>query len=222
MPDIVKSDQMDGDEDGIPLMLKSHELRIAKLENGDKKTIFKRLTESGNASALFLGLILTFLSIREAGFIKPEADRISRISNFNQAVNAAGQKMQEQMRLELQQAVDAAGQKTQNQQQPAVDAAGQKTQNQQQPAVDAAGQKTQNQQQQAVDADGQKTQAAQRLVLAMKSATTTQILNDISTAKAILRDLEDKDVGISQLFILIYAAYSAGDVNGAEAQRSAP
>jgi hypothetical protein len=143
------------------LMLKSQEKRIAQLETGAKKTIFKRLTESASASALFLGLILTFTSLRESFVTKPEADRISRLSNFNQAVNSAAQKRREQIRLQIE-------------------------------------------------------NPDPKLQLAMASATTTEILNDISTARAILRDLNDKDIGISQLTVLTNEAFTAGDIESAK------
>lgn len=47
--------------------------------------------------------------------------------------------------------------------------------------------------------------------VAIMSATTPLILNDLSTAKAMLRDLDDKDVEIPQLIVLITAASSEGD-----------
>ena len=156
----ASSQEVNDTDDTILLMLKSQEARIAQLEIGAKKTIFKRLTESASVSALLLGLILTFVSLREAFVTKPEADRISRLSNFNQAVNSAAQKRQEQIRLQIQ------------------------------------------------NPDPQ-------LQLAMASATTNQILNDISTARAILRDLSDRDVGVSQLTVLISESFTAGDIESA-------
>jgi hypothetical protein len=148
-------------DNAILLMLKSQETRIAQLEAGAKKTIFKRLTESASASALLLGLILTFVSLREAFVTKPEADRIGRLSNFNQAVNSASQKRREQIRSQMQ---------------------------------------TQD----------------PNLQSAMNSAIQPEILNDISTARAILRDLSDRDVGISQLNVLTYEALTAGDIESAK------
>jgi len=50
-----------------------------------------------------------------------------------------------------------------------------------------------------------------KLRLAIASATTPQILSDLSTAQAMLQDLHDKDVGIPQLTVLINAASSEGD-----------
>jgi len=49
------------------------------------------------------------------------------------------------------------------------------------------------------------------------SAVTPQILNDISTARAILRDLRNDDVGIPQLIVLITEAFTAGDIENAKA-----
>jgi len=159
---VAESPQEVNDADNaIVLMLKSQETRIAKLETEAKKTIFKRLTESASASALFLGLILTFLSLREAFVTKPETDRISRLSNFNQAVNSAAKKRKEQILLEIQ-------------------------------------------------------NPDPKLLLAMASATTTEILNDISTARAMLRDLRDEDVGISQLTVLLNESFTAGDIESAK------
>lgn len=44
------------------LLLKNFEDRIGELEKNSHKTIFKKLIESASASALFLGLVLTFAS----------------------------------------------------------------------------------------------------------------------------------------------------------------
>jgi hypothetical protein len=52
--------------------------------------------------------------------------------------------------------------------------------------------------------------------LAIASAATPQILNDISTARAMLRDLEPEDIGIPQLLILIYESFTAGDLPSAK------
>ncbi len=154
------SPQAVGDE-AILLMLKSQETRIAQLETETKKTLFKRLTASASASALFLGLILTFGSLREAFVTKPEADRISRLSHFNEAVNSVVQRRQELIKLQAQ-------------------------------------------------------NPNPQLQLAMASSTTTGILNDISTARAILRDLSDKDIGISQLTVLFNESFTAGDSESAK------
>ncbi len=47
--------------------------------------------------------------------------------------------------------------------------------------------------------------------LAMQSAAVPRILNEISTARAILPGLKDADVGIPQLMVLIFEAANAGD-----------
>lgn len=52
--------------------------------------------------------------------------------------------------------------------------------------------------------------------LAMASMATPRILNDISTAKALLPTLDAKDVGIPQLLILIYESMTSGDLASAE------
>jgi hypothetical protein len=161
MPEIKSIVDAENTDGATLLMLKSQESRIAQLESGAKKTFFKRLTESASLSALFLGLVLTFVSLRDAFVTKPEADRISRLSSFNQSVNSAAQKRQELMKLQLQ-------------------------------------------------------NSAPELQLAMGSAATTQILNDISTARAMLRDLSNSDVGISQLTVLINESFTAGDMESAK------
>ncbi|MCS3764892.1 hypothetical protein ML401_06105 [Bradyrhizobium sp. 62B] len=138
------------------LLLKNFEDRIGELEKNSHKTIFKKLIESASASALFLGLVLTFASLHETFIAKPEAERITRLSQFNQAVNSAAKQRQELIKFSLD-------------------------------------------------------SSAPQLRLAMASAITPQILNDISTARAMLRDMKNEDVGIPQLLILINEAYTIGD-----------
>jgi hypothetical protein len=145
--------------DAVLLMQESQHARITSLENPAKKSLFKVITESGSASALFLGLILTFVSLREAFVTKPEADRILRLSQFNQAVNSAAKTHQTVIQ----------SQTTDPQQQ-----------------------------------------------LAMMSIATPQILNDISTARALLRGLDNSDVGIPQLIVLVSGAFTAGDLESAK------
>ena len=143
------------------LLLKNFEERIGGLEKNSHKTMFKRLTESASASALFLGLVLTFASLHETFISKPEADRIARLSQFNQAVNSAAKLRQELIKLSLD-------------------------------------------------------PISPQLQLAMASAITPQILNDIATANAMLRDIDNDDVGIPQLLILIGEAYTIGDFHAAK------
>jgi hypothetical protein len=149
------------DEDSSALLLKNHENRIAKLEETSHTTIFKRITASASASALFLGLVLTFASLHDTFVSKPEADRVNRLSEFNKAVNSAAQLRQEITKLQFE-------------------------------------------------------STNPTLQLAMASAVTPQILNDISTARAILKDLKNEDVGIPQLIVLITEAFTTGDTENAK------
>jgi hypothetical protein len=85
----------DVNDEAILLMLKSQETRIAQLETETNKTLFKRLTASASASALFLGLVLTFASLYDAFVTKPETNHVSRITQFNDAVNSAAKLRQD-------------------------------------------------------------------------------------------------------------------------------
>jgi len=147
--------------DAVVAMLRSHEARIAKLEAADQTTTLKRLTTSATTSALIFGLILTIASLWDVFVSKPEADRIARISQFNQAVNSAAK-----TRQELAQALN-----------------------------------------QSADPNYQ---------LAVQSAATPRILTDVSTARAMLRDLTDADVGIPQLIVLISESFTTGDMVAAK------
>ncbi|PSO23895.1 hypothetical protein [Bradyrhizobium sp. MOS002] len=138
------------------VLLKNFGDRIGELEKNSHKTMFKKLTESASASALFLGLVLTFASLHSTFIAKPEADRIARLSQFNQAVNSAAKLRQELIRFSLD-------------------------------------------------------SSTPQLQLAMASVITPQILNDIATARAMLKDMRDEDIGIPQLLILINEAYTVGD-----------
>jgi hypothetical protein len=146
------------DAEDINLLIENHEIRIAKLEGNNQKHIFRRLTENAGAIALFLGLVLTAVSLYDALVVKPEADRINRISQFNAAVNSAAKTQQE---LQAQAA---------------------------NPSV----------------------------YVAVAGPMVPEILNDIATARAILRDLKDDDVGISQLVILIEVALATHDTSSAK------
>src|SRR5581483_2716720 len=97
-----------GSEGGhlLSVELSSLDHRLRKLEDGEKKTPFKRLLENAGACALLLGLVLTLFSLYDVLVAKPEADRISRISSFNEAVNAAAKKRQDLIRTELDTAAD--------------------------------------------------------------------------------------------------------------------
>ncbi len=147
--------------DATLLALKSQEARIAALEAPAKKTLFQTVKENTSAIALFLGLVLTFASIYDTFWSKPAADRISRLSQFNQAVNAAAK-----IRQELTQA--------------------------------------------------QSQSISPQAMLGLMSLATPQILNNISTAKAISREINNHDIGVPQLIILISEAYTAGDLESAK------
>jgi hypothetical protein len=145
----------------ILVMVKSQEARIVELEKGSHKTLFKRLTESASAGALFLGLVLTFVSLQDAFISKPRAERVTRLSQFNQAVNSIAKSRQDLIREQMQ-------------------------------------------------------SPDPRFQLAMMSAATPQIQNNISTAKAMLRDLDNRDVEIPQLLVLISESFGQGDMVSAK------
>lgn len=146
-------------DDTILTMIRSQETRIARLEDGGQKTFLKRMTTSASTSALIVGLILTFISLYDAFVTKPEADRISRIHQFNEAVNSALKMRQELFQMQT---------------------------------------------------------SDPKVQLAMMSFATPQILNELSTAKAMLRDLRNDDVGVPQLLTLISEAYTSGDLEAAK------
>lgn len=148
-------------EDAILLTLKSIEARVTKLEEPPKKNILKRLTESASASALFLGLVLTFASMYDVFVLRPETDRITRLSKFNEAVNSAAKLRQDVVVSQLQ-------------------------------------------------------STNPQVQIAIASAVQPQILNNISTARAMLHDIKNADIGISQLIILISEALNTGDTESAK------
>jgi hypothetical protein len=143
--------------DPIVLALQSQEARLARLEEeGNHKGLFKKLVGNAGTVALLLGLVLTARSIYDVFVTRPEADRIERLSKFNEVVNSVAKKQQDMMQL-VGQAADP------------------------------------------------------KMQLTIASAMTPQVLNDLSTAQAMLRDLDDKDVGIPQLIVLMNAAATEGD-----------
>lgn len=151
----------DAVHDAVLLTLKHQEERIARLEDESAhKGLVKKLTASAGTMALFLGLVLTFQSLYDVFVRKPEADRISRVSQFNQAVNSVAKTQQDELRL-VAETPDRAMQ------------------------------------------------------LTIQSMAVPQILSDLATARAMLPDLDDKDVGIPQLIILIGAAVTEGDMASA-------
>jgi hypothetical protein len=148
--------------DALGLLLKSQEDRLTRLEEGTKKSIFKKVSENAGFVGLLLGLALTLISLYDAIVTKPRAERVASISQFNQAVNSAAKTRQELLQMQAQ----------------------------------------------GVDVKWQ---------TALASATMPRILNDLATAKAVLRNLRDDDVGVSQLLVLIYESFNTGDMSDAEA-----
>jgi hypothetical protein len=146
----------------VVVALQGLERRVTALEKPEPRSPLKRLTENAGAVALFLGLVLTFASLREVFFTKPEADRVARASQFNQAVNSAAEIRQQVIEYQMQQGNDPA------------------------------------------------------LALAIASSATPRILNNISTARVLLRGMDDQDVGIPQLIILISESFTAGDIPSTE------
>ena len=148
------------DADPLLLLVAGLQARVEKLESEGNKTLLKAITTSASTSALLLGLVLTFASLHDVFVAKPEADRISRVSQFNQAVNSAAKTRQELVQLQMQ-------------------------------------------------------TTDHKLQLAAAQMATPRVLNDISTARAILRDLGDADIGIPQLTVLTSEAFTAGDWDSA-------
>jgi hypothetical protein len=120
----------------------------------------KRASDLGGLAALFLGLVLTVSTLYDVFVRRPEADRVSALSQFNASVNAAAKIRQELIQLQAQ-SVD-----------PAV-------------RLDTA------------------------------SMATPRILNELSTARALLPGLAADDVRVSQLLILISEAMQIGDLESA-------
>jgi hypothetical protein len=146
----------DGDERTTAL-LKSLEARLTSLEDGREKSLFKRITQNASASALFLGLVLSAISLYDALVVKPEEARIARISQFNEAVNSAARMRQDMLKLQ--------------------------------------------------------TEISNPMMrMQMMSLANPQIMNNISTARAILRNLADEDVEIPQLIVLITEAAAVNDM----------
>lgn len=153
--------QSSSSQEAILMVLKNLEARVDKLEGGAHKSLFGRVTENAGAVALFLGLVLTFASLRDVFVTKPEADRINAISQFNRAVGSAAQIRQGLFEMQTR-------------------------------------------------------TADPTLRLAILSAATPRVLNEISTAKAILPELNNADVGIPQLITLISESFTAGDLSSAK------
>lgn len=82
-------DRRNIDRGSASFVVKDLQRRLEKLESAEKKSLLKTITTSASTSALFLGLIITLTQVYDVVFLKPEADRISRITQFNQAVGSA-------------------------------------------------------------------------------------------------------------------------------------
>lgn len=149
------------DKEDLRTKLIMQEVRLSKLEEAAPTTLIRRLTSSASTGALFLGLILTFATLYDTFISKPEADRVTRLSQFNQAVNSAAKTRQEAIQAQIQ-------------------------------ISDPA------------------------LQLVIMSASTPRILNDIATAKALLRGMDEDDVGVPQLIILISESSTTGDLESAK------
>src|ERR1700730_1820903 len=83
------------------LLIQDLQNRIRKLEGESKRSLVKQLTTSASATALILGLILTGHSIWNAFVVQAKVDRISRVTQFNQAVSSAAKTRQENDQLGL-------------------------------------------------------------------------------------------------------------------------
>lgn len=148
------------DESTIIAMQKYLELRVSKLEEKDKKSPIKMLTENAGAVALILGLILTIVSLYDVFITKPNADRINAISQFNQVVNSVAKIRQDVLTMQSQQNDPAK-------------------------------------------------------IMAIQSVMTPQILNNVATAKLLLSELSNSDVGIPTLIVLFDEAMNFGDKESA-------
>jgi hypothetical protein len=157
-----KKDKIPGiNEPSLEILLENQEARLSALEESSRKKFFKSATEMASASALLLGLVLSSISLYDAAVTKPEAERISRVTQFNQAVNSAAKLRQDVLQSQAQ-------------------------------TTDP------------------------KLQLIISAGAVSQISNNISIARAILRDMSDQDVGISQLIVLITESINVGDMESAK------
>ncbi|HYC54638.1 MAG TPA: hypothetical protein VEL28_06850 [Candidatus Binatia bacterium] len=161
MPTPDEPDNRPTAKSALFLLVTDLDRRVVRLEEDGEKSVFKRVVESTGAVALFLGLVLTGSSLYEVFVTKPQADRVERLSKFNEAINSAVQTSQELIQAQMQ-------------------------------TQDAA------------------------LRLALSNMATPRILNDVATARALLRRMEDEDVGIPQLIVLITGSFAANDLESAE------
>jgi hypothetical protein len=161
MPSHESSKESVESHDAILLTLKNQEGRIAKLEDTAQKTLFSKMTAIASATALFLGLGLTSVSLYDAFVTKPESDRIGRLSQFNEAINAEAK---------------AGADLTKSQ--------------------------------------FQTTDPQTQFVVIGKARA--MMLNEISIARAMLRDLNSRDVDIPPLIFLISESLTLGDLDSAK------
>lgn len=145
----------------VEIVIANHEARLTALEETSNKRFFRSAAEMGSLSALMLGLILSLMSLYDALVTKPEGERISRITQFNQAVNSAAKLRQDVLQTQAQ-------------------------------------------------------TKDPKLQLIISSNAVPQISNNISTARVILKDMNDEDVGISQLIVLINESMNLGDMDSAK------
>lgn len=73
---------------GQLLLIRDLQNRIRKLEDGDQKTLVKRMTTSASTGALVLGLVLTTFTLYQEIVVKPRAERITEVTQFNQALGS--------------------------------------------------------------------------------------------------------------------------------------
>ena len=71
------------------------DIELIEANQEKTKNPFKAFTENAGAVALTLGLLLSIISLYDVLVRKPEADRITAISQFNQTVNSAAKIRQE-------------------------------------------------------------------------------------------------------------------------------
>jgi tetratricopeptide (TPR) repeat protein len=90
-----------GQKDARDILLQNLDTRVSKLEGGTGG-LFKRITQNASASALFLGLILSAASLYDVFVAKPETARVTRIGQFNQAVNSALKTRQQALQVQIQ------------------------------------------------------------------------------------------------------------------------
>jgi hypothetical protein len=145
------------------------------------KSRLKSLTENAGVAALILGLVLTISSLYDVFFAKPESDRIQRIGQFNEAMHSAVLDREEQLKALGQGQAEQSGAVRQAQ-------------------ADETTQLAAKVPKSDVQSNDLSISAAKMLAMV-----------DLSTARALLRDIRDDDVGVPQLDFLEDAAVDDGD-----------